>query len=187
MPARIYVVGLAAVLGGTSVAAAGDVADLLGTKPPEWTVTAWINSKPLTLESLRGKVVLVRWWTAPGCSYCAASAPALNEFWSRYRDKGLVVIGMYHHKSDAPLTPKHVRNWAGKFGFKFPVAIDTDWKTLQQWWLHGENRDWTSVTFVLDRRGVIRHIHPGGAYGKADPAYDALVQAIETALASPSR
>jgi thiol-disulfide isomerase/thioredoxin len=69
----------------------------VGTKAPEWEAAHWLNSKPLALEGLRGKVVLVRWWTAPGCPYCAATAPALNEFHARYKDKGLVVVGFYHH------------------------------------------------------------------------------------------
>src|ERR1043166_9277434 len=112
-------------------APAGDGRELIGTRPSEWVVTDWINSKPLTLASLRGKVVLVRWWTAPGCPYCEASAPALNEFWKKYRDRGLVVVGIYHHKSDTPLTRPHVERQAKKFGFELPVAIDADWITLR--------------------------------------------------------
>src|SRR3989442_1115844 len=105
----------------------GEGRELVGTKPSEWIVTHWINSKPLTMASLRGKVVLVRWWTGPGCPYCEASAPALNEFWKKYRDRGLVIVGMYHHKSDSPLTRRQVKRQANKFGFEFPVAIDADW------------------------------------------------------------
>ena len=52
----------------------------IGQVMPEWELQNWINSKPLKLSDLRGKVVLVRWWTAPGCEYCAHTAPALNEF-----------------------------------------------------------------------------------------------------------
>jgi hypothetical protein len=86
-------------------------------------------------------VVLVRWWTAPGRPYCAAPAPALNEFHARYKGKGLVVVGLYHHKADAPLDPAQVKRSAEEeFGFRFPVAID--------------------------RRGVVRHVHPGGQYAR---------------------
>src|SRR5205085_8976732 len=107
------------------------------TRPPEWEATHWLNSKPLTLEGLAGKVVLVRWWTAPGCPYCAATAPALNELHASYKGKGLVVVGLYHHKSDTPLDPAAVRRSAEKFGFRFPVAIDPGWRTLRRWWLDG--------------------------------------------------
>src|SRR5437763_634841 len=108
---------------------------LIGTKAPEWDVTDWINSKPIALKDLAGKVVLVRWWTAPGCPFCKATAPALNEFYARYKDKGLVVVGFYHHKSTSPLDVARVKRSAAKFGFRFPVAIDPDWQTLHRWWL----------------------------------------------------
>lgn len=170
------------LLGENYAAPAGEGKELIGTKPVEWTVSDWINSKPLTLESLRGKVVLVRWWTAPDCPYCSASAPALNGFWQKYREKGLVVVGMYHHKSSTTLTRKHVEEQAHELGFGFPLAIDTDWKTLRRWWLARNERRWTSVTFLVDREGVIRFIHPGGAFYKGEPGYEALERAIEEAL-----
>ena len=50
--------------------------ELIGTRPLECTLSDWQGSEPLTLAALRGKVVLIRWWTAPGCPYCAASADA---------------------------------------------------------------------------------------------------------------
>lgn len=153
--------------------------ELIGTTAQEWTVTHWLNSPPLTLKSLKGKVILVRWWTAPGCPYCAASAPALNEFHQLYRDKGLVVIGFYHHKSPKPLNPDEVPRLAKQFGFEFPVAIDPEWVTLRRWWLAGRKKSWTSVSFLIDREGVIRYIHPGGAYVKGNPDYLALRQKIE--------
>src|ERR1700722_3254438 len=109
---------------------------LIGTKPPEWQVTNWFNGSRGKLADLRGKVVLVRWWTAPDCPYCRATAPALNEFYEKYHAQGLEVIGFYHHKSEEPLKVETVRKYADDFGFKFPVAIDTNWKTLHKWWLH---------------------------------------------------
>jgi peroxiredoxin len=160
---------------------------LLGTKPAEWQLEDWLNCKPLKLEDLRGKVVLVRWWTAPDCPYCAATAPALNEFSKTYGDRGLQVIGVYHHKSSAPLTPGDVRVYAGKFGFRFPVAIDPDWRTLKQWWLDAGGGNWTSVSFLLDREGRIRHIHPGGQYVKGDADYDTMKRKIEELIAEPAK
>jgi peroxiredoxin len=160
---------------------------LLGKQPAEWRLEDWLNSKPLKLEDLRGKVVLIRWWTAPDCPYCAATAPALNEFSKAYGDRGLQVIGIYHHKSSAPLTPADVRGYTGKFGFRFPVAIDPDWRTLKQWWLDAGGGSWTSVSFLLDREGRIRHIHPGGQYVKGDADYDAMQRKIEELLAEPAK
>lgn len=155
----------------------------VGQPAKEWDVNNWMNSGPLTLDKLRGKVVLVRWWTGPACPYCSGSAPALNEFHESYTDSGLSVIGFYHHKSRKPLTVESVKEMADDLGFTFPVAIDTDWKTLTDWWLRGHRRGWTSVTFLIDQKGIIRHIHPGGKYVKGDQDYAALKQAIETLLA----
>lgn len=157
-------------------------AELIGTMPPEWSLTDWQNSEPLTLQSLRGKVVLIRWWTAPTCPYCAASANALEEWARKYRSRGLVVVGAYHHKADTPFTADHVRTQAERLGFDFPVAIDHEWRTPQRWWLDNTDRGWTSVTFLLGRDGKIRHIHGGGAYYKDEPGYEALEKAITEAL-----
>lgn len=156
---------------------------LIGTKPPEWEVVNWFNGAPLKLADLREKVVLVRWWTAPDCPYCRATATALNEFYEKYHARGLEVIGFYHHKSDESLKVEQVPKYADDFGFKFPVAIDTGWKTLHRWWLDDERRDFTSVSFLIDRKGVIRHIHPGGEYVKGDKAYGEMKAAIEKLLA----
>src|SRR5262245_20163108 len=141
--------GVLAFCGACLIALPGAGADkLIGTQPPEWQVTNWFNSDPLRLEDLRGKVILVRWWTAPDCPYCKATAPALNEFYGSYHKRGLEVIGFYHHKSDEPLDAAEVRQFARNFGFKFPNAIDKDWKTLRSWWLNGHDRAWTSVSLL---------------------------------------
>jgi peroxiredoxin len=160
-------------------------ADLIGSSPGEWKVRDWLNSEPLALEALRGQVVLVRWWTAPGCVFCEGSAPALNDFWKRYRSRGLVVVGLYHHKSAEPLRLADVKKQSRKLGFEFPVAIDPDWTTLHRWWLDQHDRGWTSVTFLLDQRGVIRYVHPGGAFFKGEAGYDALERKIEALLTEP--
>ena len=161
----------------------GRDSDLIGTPAPEWTVSDWIGSEPMTLAGLRGKVVVVRWWTAPGCPYCAGTVPVLDKLWRAHRADGLVVLGMYHHKSSDPLTRAHVVAQRKRLGIEFPVAIDADWKTLRKWWLDGRDRAWTSVTFVIDRRGVIRQVHPGGEIASGSTEAAALTEIVETALA----
>ena len=156
---------------------------LLGRKAPEWNNLTWLNSGPLSLAKLEGKVVLIRWWTAPHCPYCRATAPALNEFHRSYAERGLQVLGFYHHKSPEPLSLDAVKQHAQRLGFEFPIAIDPQWRTLKQWWLDRGEERWTSVSFLLDRRGVVRHIHPGGEYVKGDPDYAALKAKIEQLLA----
>jgi peroxiredoxin len=170
---------------GSEAADGADGAELLGTTPGEWEATHWLHSEPLTLASLRGKVVLVRWWTA-GCPYCEATAPSLRELDRAYRARGLVVVGLYHHKGDGPLDEAIVDRTAEKYGFTFPVAVDPEWRTLERWWqVRARGRDFTSVSFVLDRHGTIRHVHPGGAYGPGSADYDAMQAAIEALLADP--
>lgn len=158
----------------------------VGRPAPEWDVADWINSPPLTLGDLKGKVVLVRWWTAPYCPYCKATAPALNEFHARYKDRGLVVVGFYHHKEPTPFKLEDVKRAVTRYGFEFPVAVDPKvgktWKTLERWWLGDDRKAWTSVTFLIDRRGVIRHVHPGGQYIKGEKAYEVLEGKIEELL-----
>lgn len=138
--------------------------ELVGASAPEWELVEWFNSEPLSLERLKGKAVLVRWWTGPECPYCAASAPYLVRWDGMYRRRGLVVVGIYHHKSPVPLTRGHVAQLVERYGFRFPVAVDPGWRTLQRWWLEGRPQSWTSVSLLIDKRGTIRHVHPGGSY-----------------------
>jgi len=92
------------------------------------------------------------------------------------------VIGIYHHKGSRELNKKNVRKLAGQMGFQFPVAIDHNWKTLKRWWLDGNQRDWTSVSFLIDKNGTIHHIHPGGQYVEGDQDYAILKSKIEELL-----
>ena len=157
--------------------------ELVGKPAVAWDVTEWIGSPPLTVASLRGKVVLVRWFTSTDCPYCSATAPALNLLHHDYAGRGLVVIGMYHHKRLEPLDRVSVRGWMREYGFEFPVGVDHDWRTLKQWWLDGHKRELTSVSFLLDRQGIIRHIHAGGRMALGMPDFAAMRSNIEQLLA----
>ncbi len=154
---------------------------LIGSRPQPWQVEHWINSQPLSLKGLKGRVVLVRWWTGPHCPFCSATAPSLNLFHRQYSEQGLTVIGFYHHKAAGQPEPSQVEAFARKLGFRFPLAIDQEWKTLSNWWLGGR-RDFTSVSFLIDRQGIIRHIHPGGQYVPGDADFRVLKERIEELL-----
>jgi peroxiredoxin len=158
---------------------------LIGTKAPEWQVKSWVNSPPLQLGDLAGKVVLVRWFTE-GCPFCSATAPALNRFYQQYHEEGLEVIGFYHHKSKEPLDVERVHRYAQQLKFNIPVAIDYDWQTLKNWWLDQSTFRWTSISFLIDRQGNIQYVHPGGLYVEGDEAYKALHAKIEQLLAEPT-
>ncbi len=150
---------------------------LIATRPPALKASEWLNASSISLEYLSGKVVLIRWWTGPDCPYCKNSSIALNAWHEKYSAQGLQVIGMYHHKKDTPLATENVKTCADSFGFKFPIGIDTNWDTLNKWWLF-KKRDWTSVSFLIDKSGLIQHIHPGGEYIEGDADYSELEQKI---------
>lgn len=145
--------------------------DRIGVAAPPFQFEAWLNSEPLTLEDLRGRVVLVRWWTDT-CPFCASSAPALRALDEEYSSRGLTLVGVFHPKAgrDDPLDVERVRRAVATRQFRFPVAVDWDWRnhTLKEWWRTGPKRPATSVTFLLDKRGVIRFVHPGMEYHDAD-------------------
>ena len=168
--------------------------ELIGKPAPEWGTLKWMNSHSLKLKELGDKVVLIRWWTET-CPFCAASAPALNEFHDTFKDKGLVVIGMYHPKPPGPRHQKALEKAVKRLGFEFPIALDMDWEMLRRYWLAKGRHRWTSVSFLIDKQGKIRYIHPGGEYYKgedetrteAERDYDELKELIERLIAEPSQ
>ncbi len=154
--------------------------ELIGTKAPPLKGLKWLNTKPLTNEDLSGKVVLIRFWLV-GCPLCTRTAPSLVELNEKYSQKGLVVIGIHHPKSEQTRNPDLVLNQAKKFGFNFPIAQDSDWKVIRSYWLDGKNRSYTSVSFLLDKKGRIRLINDGGEFYRSDenPEANAAYLAID--------
>ena len=182
----ILPVVLLAVCAGVSALPTADpptTDDLSGQPAPGWKLEHWFNSEPLALQDLRGKVALVRWLMGPSCPFCSATAPALNRFDEEYRGRGLVVIGVYHHKDPEPLDVETVRGYVEHYQFRFPVAVDPDWQTLKRWWLDGHERSWTSVSFLIDRLGVIRHVHLGGKLAPDTDDFRVMRAQIEALLA----
>ena len=168
-------------------------AELLGQAAPPWTFTRWIGA-PLLLEQLRGKVVLLRWWTE-GCHFCAATLPELDLLRRAHADHGLVVIAVFHPKPPHEVSDRHILAVAKKLGFTGAIAVDREWTTLDRYWLAGHpERDWTSVSFLIDREGAIRWVHGGGEYHRSDdPAharcavqYHELEAALAKVLAEPA-
>ncbi len=155
--------GLAATKTVTAALPGAEGFELIGKPAPKLGLDFWLNSStPLDMPGLRGKVVLLRWWTQ-GCAYCTATAPALNEFDKQYGSRGLQIIGVYHPKPPGKWTMDDVRRAVEAKHFSFPVAVDGDWTALKRWWLT-KDRSYTSVSFLVDRHGVIRYIQPGGEY-----------------------
>jgi len=163
-------------------------AELVGTPAPALNLTHWVNSPPLEIDQLKGQVLLLRWWTDT-CELCAATAPSLRKLQDEYGAKGLRIIGIFHPKPAGDWNLDRVHRAAERYHFTFPVADDADWQALRRWWLNGGYREFTSVSFIVDKHGVIRYVHPGGEYHESSgsPAHeicDADFKTIEKTVAS---
>jgi peroxiredoxin len=163
----------------TTAAADGDPlwqpsegAELIGRPAPALSGLTWLNSGPLGLEDLRGKVVLIRFWLV-GCPYCKNTAPALAELYEKYGGDGLVVIGIHHPKSERARDDAFVLKAAKGLGFEFPVAQDRDWKVINAYWLGGVRRSYTSSSILIDKKGIIRFVHDGGEFYRSEDNTDA--------------
>jgi peroxiredoxin len=183
----VPVAALLTVLGLTN----GDA--VLGRPAPEWGAHRWVQGGPLSLASLRGRVVLVRFFMSADCPYCRGTAPSLNELHRDLGPVGLVVVGMFTPKPrPRPASVEEVRAYVESYGFRFPVAVDDDWSALRTLWLDRvPDATFTSSSLLIDKRGIVRHVHPGGTFAKDGPDprarrdYEALRGAIERLLAEP--
>jgi hypothetical protein len=82
------------------------------------------------------------------------------------------------------VTTEEVRGHVEAHGFRFPVAIDDSWETLRRMWLDRvPGATFTSASLLIDREGIVRHVHPGGSYAKGSADYEAMRAAIATLLA----
>jgi thiol-disulfide isomerase/thioredoxin len=120
----------------------------------------WLNSPPFTREQLRGKVVLVDFWTY-SCINCIRSVPYVRAWAEKYRDKGLVVIGVHAPEFAFERDPANVRKAVADLGIRYPVALDNN-LTI---WRAFNNRYWPAQ-HLADAQGRIRYHHFGE--GKTD-------------------
>jgi cytochrome c biogenesis protein CcdA/thiol-disulfide isomerase/thioredoxin len=138
---------------------------------PELTgLSNWINSKPLTLKQLRGKVVLIDFWTY-SCINCLRTLPHVKAWYQTYHDKGLVVIGVHTPEFAFEHVPSNVRSAVRRLGITYPVALDNDYGT----WNAFQNQYWPAK-YLIDRRGHLRYYHFG------EGSYDTTEARIRTLL-----
>ncbi len=145
----------------------------LGPAPEVEGITAWINSNPLTLASLRGKVVLVHFWTF-ACINCLHVQPYVKAWYERYASAGLVVLGIHTPELSFERDLDNVRSAVASDEVTFPVAFDPGYTT----WNAYHNQYWPAMYFV-DRTGRIRHVHAG------EGDYAASERVIRELLAEP--
>ena len=159
---------LAALLLGATAAAAAAPAlpDFPHGQPADW-----INSAPLTTGALRGRAVLVEFW-AFECSNCLATVPWLKSIAARYRDRGLVVIGVHTPELAAEYDPRAVRGAVTRLGINYPVMLDADYA----FWRALDNRYWPALyLYGTDGRLVTKAVGELHAGDQAAQAFEARI------------
>jgi len=126
-------------------------------------IEAWINSEPLSLEDLRGKVVLVDFWTY-SCINCIRTLPYIESWHEKYKDDGLVIIGVHAPEFAFEKDLGNVQKAVKEYGLQYPIALDNNFST----WKAYNNRYWPAKYFI-DRDGYLRHYHFGeGEYKESE-------------------
>jgi cytochrome c biogenesis protein CcdA/thiol-disulfide isomerase/thioredoxin len=126
-----------------------------GPMPPLDGATQWLNSPPLSREKLRGKVVLVDFWTY-SCINCIRTIPHVRAWHERYAKDGLAVIGVHTPEFAFERDPANVSRAIADFSIRYPVAMDNDWTI----WRAFKNRYWPAH-YLFDANGRLRHYHFG--------------------------
>jgi len=138
----------------------------------------WLNTPPLTIEKLRGKVVLVDFWTY-SCINCIRTIPYVRAWAEKYKDLGLVVVGVHSPEFAFEKKADNVRQAIGDFKIGFPVAIDNDYKI----WRAFDNSYWPAH-YLIDAKGQIRYHHFGeGNYQQTAQAIQDLLREAGSAAA----
>jgi thiol-disulfide isomerase/thioredoxin len=130
---------------------------------PELAAGEWINSTPLKLNELRGRVVLIEFWTF-GCINCRNTLPYVKSWHDRYKEKGLTVIGVHSPEFDEERQVENLRREVTSLGIRYAVVTDNDYKTWNAYHVEA----WPT-TILLDKQGRIRWMHVGeGGYDEAE-------------------
>lgn len=128
---------------------------LLGDMPEFRGISAWLNSGPLVAKNLRGKVVLIDFWTY-SCINCIRTLPALTAWNEKYKDQGLAIVGVHTPEFQFESEIGNVKRALARHGITYPVALDNDYGT----WNAYSNRYWPAK-YLIDAEGRIRKTHFG--------------------------
>ena len=162
---------LAAVHFSTSLLISGETTPQDTRSAPEFSgISSWLNSQPLTVESLRGKVVLVQFWTY-SCINCLRTLPYVTKWHEQYKDKGLVVVGVHTPEFAFEKERANVETAIKRLGIHHPVAQDNQYRT----WRAFGNQYWPAA-YLIDRSGTIVATQFGeGGYQQLENAIARLV------------
>ncbi|GIW59198.1 MAG: cytochrome C biogenesis protein DipZ [Patescibacteria group bacterium] len=139
--------------------------------------TGWINSEPMRLADLKGKVVLVDFWTY-SCVNCIRTLPYLKQWDERYREQGLVTVGVHAPEFAFEREERNVSRAVEEFGLKYPVLLDNDFRIWREY--QGARGAWPAK-YLIDQNGVIRFRHIG------EGRYDETERAIQLLLAESGK
>lgn len=156
--------------GGQMIPAGRITEETKAPTAPELASGFWINSEPLTLKSLQGRVVLIEFWTF-ACYNCQNTLPTIKKWDAQYRDKGLTIIGVHTPELDYESNIENLRREVANLGLKYPIVTDNDYST---WKAYGVEA-WPTL-FLLDKQGRVRWTHVGeGAYNQTEEAIKKLL------------
>lgn len=143
-------------------------------RAPEFTgIERWRNSAPLSMAGLRGKVVLVEFWTF-ACSNCVHMLPYVSKWHDAYAKRGLVVVGVHTPETEFERMDDALERALTRHGIRYPVARDDAWATWNAW----ENHYWPAF-YLVDRRGNVAFSHFGE--GDTETLEAALVRLLDEA------
>jgi thiol-disulfide isomerase/thioredoxin len=137
-------------------------------------IQEWLNTdgETVTLESLEGQVVLVDFWTYT-CINCQRTFPYLTAWDERYRDDGLVIVGVHSPEFAFEKVVANVTDAAERYGIEYPIAIDNDFETWREW----DQRFWPAH-YLIDQQGQVRQVHYGeGGYAETERLIQELLDA----------
>jgi cytochrome c biogenesis protein CcdA/thiol-disulfide isomerase/thioredoxin len=139
----------------TAPATAADKLPDYGAAPAFAGISDWLHTRPLTMAGLRGKVVLIDFWTY-SCINCLRTLPHLDAWDARYRKAGLVIVGVHTPEFAFEHVVSNVRKASKDLGVRYPVAIDNGYRT----WTAYQNDAWPAE-YLVDRHGRVREIKKG--------------------------
>ena len=167
---REFSVAALAVCSGIAPAVAAPRLDDSGPAPEFTGIEHWLNSEPLTLRGLAGKVLLVNFWTY-ACYNCVNTLPHVVRWYQSYKDQGFVVVGVHTPEFAFEKSTANVETALRRFDIRHPVAQDNRFAT---WKAYG-NQYWPAF-YLVDKAGRIRRKHFGeGEYAQTEAAIKALL------------
>ena len=143
---------------------------MVGKQAPELAKGNWINSPPLSLKDLRGKVVLLEFWTL-GCFNCLNTLPHIKTWHGEYSNAEFAVIGIHTPEFDREKDLRILTWEVAHLGVKYPVLTDNDYTTWNRY-----NQQYWPVMYLVDKQGIIRYVQIGeGNYRETEQHIKSLI------------